>query len=259
MTANTSTSPVSILEGLSQRGSVSSRRRRDFLRELQYDVEALASELEAEGFSPDEAHSRACTLILPDGESLERWSDVHASPYSRLSALLDERRLRRTERGVFTAVVAVAGAMGAAVVVRAELLSDPSPFLWPVLACGILIFATCLHHAALLWGRGQTGRAARTLWWILFLSAAAFTIAAVGCLADLVTLLGRLQQSPANAAPEFIGAIRRDGALLAIALIQAMAGAVFWLIATQWIAVTHDALTRAFLETRSTILKEDTK
>lgn len=258
MTARSAPGGLDVLEGVTTRTSVPVRRRRDFLRELQHDVESLTEELEAEGVAPREARRRARTLLLPDGESLERWTVVHEPPWLRLRRVLEERRLRSIERGAFTAVVALAALIGAGLVRRIEVMGDPSAFLWPVLGTGVLLFAACLYHAVLLWGRGDADSVRRTLWWVLFLCTGTLAVAATGVIADVILLLGQLQQDPGQAARALTAALRRDATLLAIALLQAMGGAVFWLVATQWIAISEDALARALLDSRQSIFKEQT-
>lgn len=245
-----------VLEGVSSRTAVPYRRRREFLRELQHDVESLTDDLRAEGLPYAEAKARARALLLPDPDSLDRWTEVHEPAYARIRRRLDERRLRRFERGVFGGVVATSTLLGVGLLSRIEVFRDPSPFLVPLVVLGGLLFATCLHHAVLLWARGKSGAARRTLWWILFLCAGILAFAVAGVVADLIRLFAGLQQDPSRLAESLTTALRRESTLLAVALLQAMGGAVFWLFATQWLAISEDALARALLDTRQSIFRE---
>ncbi|MEM7415838.1 MAG: hypothetical protein AAF389_10110 [Gemmatimonadota bacterium] len=225
--------------------SVPLPRRTALLRELRYDLDALTEELIAQGVPSVEARRRATTALVPDAGTLESLESVHASRYRRATAALDVRRLRGLERGLLAAAMTVASVSGATMLASAGITRDPSPFLWPVIGAGLVLYAVCLIKAFELWIKGDHAKPRRGLWGVAFLSGAVVVLGAAGVLTDTIVLFGTLEASPDLAGTLFMAGVRREATLMAVAIVLALPGAVFWLVAHQWIALVEDAHRRA--------------
>lgn len=220
-------------------------RKTALLRELHYDLDALTDELIAQGVPAAEARRRATAALVPDAGTLARLENVHASWYRRATAALDARGLKRLERGMLATAMTVASLSGATMLASAGITLDPSPFLWPVIGTGLVLYAVCLIKAFELWIKGDHAQPRRGLWGVAFLSGAVVVLAATGVLTDTIILFGTLEANPDLAGTLFMAGLRREATLMAVAIVLALPGAVFWLVAHQWIALVEDAHRRA--------------
>jgi len=245
MTARANEPSLVGLRAVSDQMSVPLPRRTEFLRELRADLDALTDRLIAEGVSREEARRRATEALVPDEETLGRLEGIHASGYQRLMSGLGDARLRRFERTALAIAMAVVVVSGVVLLLRVGVLEDASTFLWPVLAAGSVLAAVCFAKAFQLWIKGDHAAPRRGLWHVPFLAGGTLLVAAAGVLRDVILLSATLERTPELAADLLRGALARETTLLAVSLLIAMAGAAFWLIANQWIALVEDAHERA--------------
>lgn len=216
-------------------------RRVRILRELASDLEALHGTLVADGVEPDEARRRAAEALVPDGSALAALERIHEPWYRRLTRGETADRVRRLERGALAVLTAAVLALAAATLLRADLLSRPSPFLWPVLGLGALLFAVAAAKAFQLWIKGEHRAPRRGLATLLGLSIATGILGVGGVLLDLYLLAARLEADPARAEALVPAWLVRDAALLSVALLVAVSGALAWFLLRHWVAMVEAA------------------
>ena len=215
------------------------------LRELEFDLEELRDRLLTQGLSAEDAQARALEALVPDPEALRQLGTLHAPLYLRATRPLGDRRLwllERTALGLATGFVLV---VGTAMLLRADLLGDPSPFLWPVIGLGGLLFAAVIAKVFQVWIKRDHRRPRRGLASILTLSGLILGTGIAGTLFDLYRLAAILERAPDRAAILASGWLVRDAALLSVSLLLALAGALAWFILAQWLALVSDAYRRA--------------
>jgi hypothetical protein len=256
MNAHVEGAPGLSLRGISSQLTVPLPSRTKFLRELRYDLEELTNRFVADGLSPTEAARRASEALIPDQETLALLERLNASRYQRIMSRFESARMRRIEQWLFAISLGTVAAAGAAALFRAGVLTDPSGFLWPVLGVAAVLLGTCLRKAFALWVKGDHVAPQKGLSTVLFLSGLSVVVGTMGALWDTVVLLAALERAPELAFPLLFAGLARETTLLAVSLVIAMAGAVFWLTARQWIALAEDAHERA-LRIDSITLREN--
>lgn len=212
-----------------------------FLRELEHDLEALTRRLEAEGLPPETARARALESLAPDARALEELDRLHTPLYVRLTRRLDGRRLRFLERSALALATGGVLLVETLVLLQADLLSDRSPFLVPVLGLGALLFAAIAVKVFQLWIKGDHRRPEEGLGGILALSAAVLATGLGGVLVDVYRVAARLEQAPELAGALSLDWLVRDAALLSIAILIALAGGLAWFVLTQWLTLLSGA------------------
>ena len=227
-----------------------------FLTELASDLDALTRRLVAEGHPVEEARRRAAEALVPDETTLKWLDELQAPAYRRLTRDFDGTRLRRLERT--GAIVAGLGllVLEAQVLLRADLLSDASLFLWPVLASGSLLLGTVLAKWFQLWVKRDHRRMRRGLGAIAGLTLTTLGLGFGGVVFDFLALLSTLEADPVTASELLFPALVRGASLAATSILIALAGSVAWLVTSQWIAMAEDAHRRA-LDLDSTLFKEE--
>ncbi len=243
------------LRRLDRELAVPVQHRVRILRELEYDLEGLRSHFVERGLSPDEAYDRAVAALVPDGPAMSALARVHEPWLRRVTRLLPQARLRALERGALAAaVVSVVGAEGWALL-RSDLLSDPSPFLLPVLCLGgvLAVAALALALRVGLAGGVRPEGGARLL---LVLSAGILLAGVTGAGVDSYRLAAHLERAPSQAGTLVLKWLERDAGLLCVSLLVALAGGLAWFALTQWIsfldAARRDALGLADFPPRET-------
>ncbi len=234
------------LRALASRLTVPLPRKTNLLRELRDDLDALTGELIAKGLDPHEASRRATIALVPDDITVQRLEAMHSTRYRRVTARLDTVRLRRLERGLMAAALAVVTVAGGLMLAPVGVTRDPSPFLWPVTVLGLLMVAACLAKGFELWIKGDHEKPRRGLTAIVVLGFSVVALGAVGALIDSIVLFEQLSMGPDHAGRLLLDGVRREATLLAVSLVLAMPGAVFWLVSHQWIAYVEDAHRRVF-------------
>ena len=122
-------------------------KRLEILRELEFDLEELRSQLEAEGLPAEDARARSLDALVPDGGVLRELGRLYTPLYRRLTGHLAADRVRLMERSALAIVSTSVILAATLVLLRADLFSDPSPFLWPVLGLAAVSFAMVLGEA----------------------------------------------------------------------------------------------------------------
>lgn len=229
------------LRTLAARLTVPLPRKTNLLRELRDDLEALTGELIAKGLEPHEASRRAAVALVPDDITVQRLEAVHATRYRRATARIDAVRLRRIERGLMAVALAVITVAGGLMLAPVGITYDPSPFLWPVVAVGLSLVAACLAKGFELWIKGDHANPRRGLTAIVILGLSVVVLGGAGALIDTIVLFERLSIEPDRAGRLLLDGVRREATLLAVSLVLAMPGAVFWLVVHQWVAWVEDA------------------
>lgn len=209
--------------------------RTRMLRELEFDLEALGSKFVAEGMPLEEARARAVDALVPDAETLRALGRVHQSRYRKLTAAWGSERIRAVERGTLALATGSVVLAGAAALARADLLADPSPFLWPVLMLGGAIAGLWAWKTHELWIRQDHRRPARGLGLLVTLVLATAFLGAGGALVDTYLLAGLVERAPADADSLVIGWVRRESALVSVSILVALTGSLGWFVLRQWV------------------------
>lgn len=211
------------------------------LRELEFDLEELRAKFLAEGVPPGEAYRLALETLAPDPGSLRELDRVHGPLYRKITAHLSERRLKTLER---TALVLVAGLTLVAqtvVLLRADLLRAPSPFLWPVLGLGGLLAAVILAALFGLIVKGDHRVARGSLNGVLAVSGGILGLGIGGAFTDFFRLAVILENSPELAETLTPIWLLRDCSLLSVSLLLALGGGLIWFVLNQWLSLVSEA------------------
>lgn len=215
------------------------------LRELEFDLEELYGELLSRGVPKDEARRRAIEALVPDRTVLHQLAHLHMPIYPRVTGGMSEARVRLMERSALVLATAFSLSVGAAALLRGDLLANPSPFLVPVLGLGALLVARILVKAFQLWVRGDHQEPARGLKTILGLSTATLAMAVTGTLVDSYRLAGRLEVAPQLAGELIPQWLVQAAALVSAAMVFALLGGLTWFVITQWMTLTATAYQEA--------------
>jgi len=211
------------------------------LRELEYDLEELWGRLMAEGLPADEARRQALDALVPDSSALGELDRLHTPLYKRLTRHLTPGYLRLAERSALVLATSSVLLVQTVALVRADLLRDPSPVMWPVLGLGAFLFALVVAKAFQLWVKRDHVRPERGLNTILGVSGAVLALGIGGVIFDLYRLSATLERTPELAGDLSPVWLVRDSALLSVAIILALAGGLFWFVLSQWVALVSGA------------------
>ena len=229
------------LRGLDQDLTVPIPDRLRILRELEFDLEALSGELEARGMPPEQARARALDALVPDGATLRELDRLHTSHYRRLTRHFRPGRLRTIERSALALATVVVLLAEGFLLLRADWLRYASPFLWPVLGLGALLFAAIATLSFRLWVKRDHQDPAANFRVILLLSGLTLATGLFGALAGLFRLGGVLEAEPGLAGsllPEWLAG---SCVLLSFSLLLALAGGLAWFIPAHWLALVSGA------------------
>ena len=211
------------------------------LRELEYDLEELWGRLVADGLPAEEAHRQALDALVPDSGTLGELDRLHTPLYKRWTRDLTPGHLRLAERSALVLATTSVLLAQAVTLVRADLLRNPSPFLWPVLVIGAFVFALVVAKVFQLWIKGDHAHPGRGLGGILALSGLILAIGIGGMIFDLYRLAGILERTPELAGNLTSDWLVRDSALLSVAILLALAGGLAWFVLSQWLALVSGA------------------
>jgi hypothetical protein len=208
------------------------------LLELRADLEAMTAALREEGFGQEEARDRAIGALLPSKDAVAELEHVHRPLYRRLVDRFSDAGRHRLERGLLAALVVAQGGGGLAALASFDLLRSPSPFLWPVLGLAILIMVVGVGKLFQLFVAGSHGmpRLRRGLPLLLFLAVTVLVSGFGGLVTDFYLVTGRVSANVGRTGVELLEWLRRDAAVLAVALFAAWAAGMFWLVAELRIA-----------------------
>ncbi len=211
------------------------------LRELEFDLKALSGELEARGMPPYEARTRALDALVPDGATLRELDRLHAPHYRRLTRHFNPGRLRTLERSALVLATAAVLLAETLLLLRADWLRHASPFLWPVLGLGALLFAAIAAQSFRLWVKHDHQDPAANFRVILLVSGLTLATGVLGAFADFFRLAGALQAEPELAGsllPEWLAG---TCVLLSFSLLLALTGGLAWFIPAHWLALVSGA------------------
>lgn len=211
------------------------------LRELEFDLEELRARFVAEGMPAAEAHTRALETLAPDSGSIRELAKLHGPLYHRITAHLSENRLRTIERSALVLVTGLTLAVQAAALLRADLLDDPSPFLWPVLALGGVLAAAIAAAIFGLLVKGDHRIAGGSLRGVLVVSGGILALGIGGAFTDFYRLAGILENSPELAETLTPLWLLRDSSLLSVSLLLALGGGLIWFVLSKWLALVSEA------------------
>ncbi len=211
------------------------------LRELEDDLEGLRARYLSAGLTAQEAEERALEALVPDSGALGELGRLHTPLYGRLTRGLGDARVRMVERSALALATASVLLLETLAVLRTDLLGDPSPFLWPVLALGGVLAALIVEKAFELWIKRDHRAPERGLGAILAVSASALAVAGAGAFVEVFRLIATLEHTPELASTLLLPAVVRACALLAVAILVAGAGGLTWFILTQWLGAVKAA------------------
>ena len=211
------------------------------LRELEFDLEALSGELEARDMPAEEARTRALDALVPDGATLRELDRLHAPHYRRLTSHFSPGRLRTLERSALALATATVLLAESLLLLRADWLRHASPFLWPVLGLGALLFAAIAAQSFRLWVKHDHQEADRSFRVILLLSGLTLATGVFGAFADFFRLAGALQAEPGLAGALLPEWLFGSCVLLSFSLLLALAGGLAWFVPAHWLALVSGA------------------
>ncbi|NNF11929.1 MAG: hypothetical protein HKN72_01820 [Gemmatimonadetes bacterium] len=215
--------------------------RTRIVTELSDDLRALRRRLVAQGLPPEEADRRAAEVLVPTGPALRELEDLARPYYLRLVAPFAPERLRMVERWVLVLATVLLLAVEGATLLGAGLLSNPSLYLWPVLAAGTAMLAIVLAKAFQLWIKGAHEHPRRGVTSIAVLAGLTLSIGSAGVVLGLLELAMAVEAAPGRAVELTISWLFRDAALLSTAIILAVMGGLGWLALDSWITWVEQA------------------
>ena len=207
------------------------------LSELEFDLEELWGRLVDQGVATEEAKTRALEALAPDQRTLRELGWLHAPVYRRLTLNVREDRLRLVERSTLALVTGIVLLFQTLTLLRADLLDNPSPFLWPVLGLGALLLSSILAKFFELWIKGDHTNPRGGLWLILGLAGVIMGIGMGGTLVDLAFMASVLEAAPGQMGQLVPIWMVRECTLLAVSILFALCGALMWFILTQWLTL----------------------
>lgn len=206
------------------------------LRELEYDLDALRGELIERGMPPDQARRAALQALVPGEHAAGALTRVHTPWYGRITRRMDEDRLTRLERSALIVATVVVLLLQTAALLRGRLLEDPSPFLWPVLGLGSVLFAVAAGTGFRAWIKRDDSRPNTGMGLILGVAGITLLTGVTGGFIDTYRFGALLEGSPELAGTLVAPWLVRTAALLSVSLVLALAGAVAWFVLHQWAA-----------------------
>lgn len=212
--------------------------RSRILIELAADLEDLERSLRRRGASAEEARRRALATLLPRAEALAALERLHRPLYRRLVDRFSDPVRGRLERTLLVLFVAGLSALALAWLGRVELLADPSPFVWPLLALGFGAAGVAAWKGFELFVKKahEPERRRRGLWILPAAAVAGLVIGFGGAAFDLYALAGRLETDLSRQGVELIRWLRRDAATLAIGLLVSSISGLLWLVIAAGVA-----------------------
>lgn len=211
------------------------------LMELESDLEGLRGQLEAEGIGAEDAQARSVDVLAPDPHTIRELGRLYAPRYRQVMSHLAQDRVRLLERlalAILTVSVLVAETL---TLLRADLLRDPSPFLWLVLCLGALLFAIGIGEGFAIWVKGDHRLTHHGSQAVLVTAGATLTAGLLEALVDGYRLLGNLEGEGVLLRSLLFQWLEREVGLLAVSLVLALAGGLAWFILSQWLTTVSGA------------------
>lgn len=117
------------------------------LLELAADLEDLETAYRRQGLTPEEALRRAVETCDLSDEALAELVRIHQSWYRRLMDRFSEQARARWERGLLLVLLLFIALTSGAGMIGRPVVSHAGPFVWPLLASGLLALALGLQQA----------------------------------------------------------------------------------------------------------------
>jgi hypothetical protein len=246
-----------LLEELSRDLALPEPQRGRVLEELAADLEDMYRAYRGEGYGAEESARRTVDRVLPGLAAAAELERLHRPLYRRLLDRLTAGARSRVERFglvVLSGVLLSATFVGLPVDV---LLSDRSPFLFPVLAlgCGALLVALWCTQRLFLAGAASAHDAARGLDVLLLLIVAPPFVAVLGFVIDFYVAAGAAAHDPSRAVGEMTRLLRSAGVLLLSSLQISLVAALWWLALR--VRVAGIRATAAALQVRQRVVVVD--
>jgi hypothetical protein len=212
--------------------------RSRILLELAADLEDLTSELRGRGVGEEEAHARALESLLPSSAALAELRGVHRPLYRRLVDRFSERARNRLERLLLAGISAVMVGIGIGALTRAHLLSSPSLFVWPLLVLAGLVVVLGSGKLLQLYvvKDHALARLRRGMFLLPVLACASASVGFIGLVLDFYATASAIEADVRLQAGLLLGWLRRDMAMLALALLVTVVAGLFWFVAAVRIA-----------------------
>ena len=213
------------------------KERLRILWELESDLEALSRQLEGQGLDPAEARRQAEEALVPGGSALRELSRVHAPLYRRLTGHISDTRLRAIERSALGVTACGVVFVEGLALMSVDLLSSPSPFMWPVLALSGLLALAVLSQLFRVWIKADdTEPSPPGPALVLVLAALVLATGIGGAFTDFLRLAASLESAPDPTGLAPLQAFVRISALLSVSLLVTLAGALCWFVQNQWLS-----------------------
>jgi hypothetical protein len=145
-----------------------------------------------------------------------------------------EARIRRYERTALACLALLVLSAESLLLLRTDVMRDPSPFLWPVLTLGAVLFTTAAAHAFRLWSVDDVRADGPGLTSLVVLSALTPATALGGVTVDTFRLAALVEREPERAVAATFDWLVSDASLMAVALLIALAGGLSWFLLSQW-------------------------
>ncbi len=211
------------------------------LRELEFDLEGLRGQLESEGVEEEDARVRSLDALAPDPNAIQDLGRIYVPRYQLITNHLAQDRVRLLERTALAIMAVSVLVAETLVLLRADLLRDPSPFLWLVLCLGGLLFAMAMGEVFAIWVKGDHRLARHGSQAILVTAGVIMTTGLLGVFVDGYRLLVTLETEDALPGSLLVQWLGREAELLAVSLVLALAGGLTWFILTQWLTAVSEA------------------
>ncbi len=185
---------IPLLKSVAERIDLPQPAKSRILAEIASDLDGLYEHYLTEGASPEEAKRRAVEMLDLSDEALEQLVDVHQTLFRRWMDSLSLQAQARWERGLFSILVLVLLATGIPQMTGEEFFQNPSPFIWPVAALGLVTLLLGLWKSYQIYLRKdhRVGRVHQGLSTLLFFGLLATALGAFGFSIELYLALEKL-------------------------------------------------------------------
>ena len=224
--------------------------RARIILELDTDLRDLEQTLLESGVSPEEAHQRSVTMLMPESEALAGLARCHRSMYLRLLDRFSDPVRHLFERVMFSIAVATLFVLGLVSLAELNLFSDPAPLVVPLLWISLVVIGVGLWKLFQLYVRmdHRLAQLRSGLTWLPLAAVSAIVLSLGGIAVDLYAVAGTMTATDEPAAT-IISWLRRDMAAVSLGLIIASLSLSLWLWLSAGIARVAQAEAESLLRT----------
>ena len=148
------------------------------------------------------------------------------------------------ERSALVSIAVAVVVVETVMLLRVDVLTSPSPFIWPVVALGAVLFAVIIAKAFQLWVKRDHTKLSTGLRIIPGLSATIFAVGFAGTYIEFFRLASVLESTSADAASLFMDWLVQGSTLLALSILLALAGGLAWFLLAQWVDLVSEQRSR---------------